>query len=723
MQNSTVSQKILDMYNVTPIEKQKIDFYLKCFQKAFDSLNFDEEKHQYYINENVYNAQTKQYEEKKIILPSTTTLLGGYSKHFETYDIAKKRHIDIQGDSVGVSVQDIVNEWALAGIRGSCKGTIIHEKLENFYLTGKLDENIDLKRINQLILSQIYPREKTIKALIDDCYNKYHETKELDLSQIKKMFENIFSPTSTSAGILNVRDEKYKKIEKSFLNNLVKNFTNKIIDEKEVDVQILLSDFFKNNPSSEKRLKEELVDEVFGQLYTKENTGINLKLINSGFSQNLQKTYEKQNIKLNFQDNEEKLKFEESFNKKMLKIVSGIYKEQNVFNFRESNIINLEIDYNLANIIKSGKIEEVHKAAKDLSKKYFCHPTYRKTEEEIKEDIKDLEKNIVEDLRYHLPIMKNAVKTMKENLNDIVPISTELRMFSKKYFMAGTGDLVGFNRKTDEIAILDHKTNKKVIEFFNSFGNKQLGILSKFNDSNGTHYSEQLKIYEYVLLDTLNTMVKNNKELSIEAKNLFGDNYLELFNKNKEKSYSYILHYNVSESLDEKLGKTLYNFFSKKISQINKKINSLKNDKLEVDEIVNPQNQAGKLLSEKEKLMNCLKKEQEKVDYYKQKEAFNQIRKNNSNKNGFILMKIDDEFLNVAEKILEDNRNKYIDKNDMIYLNSKDVIISNSGITSDVLNNNYDRINSFLEKSQIDIEDIKVSNNLISKRSNFEHEL
>lgn len=77
-------------------------------------------------------------------------------------------------------------------------------------------------------------------------------------------------------------------------------------------------------------------------------------------------------------------------------------------------------------------------------------------------------------------------------------IECEKMIFSPKYKLAGTIDVLARNKKTGDIYILDWKTNKKLVKK-NDFGQKGLGLLSEVDDCNFNHYSLQLSSYEKIL--------------------------------------------------------------------------------------------------------------------------------------------------------------------------------------------------------------------------------
>ena len=76
-------------------------------------------------------------------------------------------------------------------------------------------------------------------------------------------------------------------------------------------------------------------------------------------------------------------------------------------------------------------------------------------------------------------------------------VSCEIQMYSEKYMIAGTADLIMLDRKNNEAIIFDWKTNAQIKKKGHR-GSKGLGELSHLEDCNFIHYALQLNIYEYL---------------------------------------------------------------------------------------------------------------------------------------------------------------------------------------------------------------------------------
>ena len=87
-------------------------------------------------------------------------------------------------------------------------------------------------------------------------------------------------------------------------------------------------------------------------------------------------------------------------------------------------------------------------------------------------------------------------KCFKES-NILIP---ELIIYSEKLKLAGTIDLIIYNKLTNQISLIDWKTNKQINQ--TSFRKSETGLkwpTKKLPDCNFTHYSLQLSMYQYIL--------------------------------------------------------------------------------------------------------------------------------------------------------------------------------------------------------------------------------
>ena len=97
------------------------------------------------------------------------------------------------------------------------------------------------------------------------------------------------------------------------------------------------------------------------------------------------------------------------------------------------------------------------------------------------------------------------IKKFIKNSNILLP---ELIIYSKELKLAGTIDLVIYNKLTDQISLIDWKTNKKINK--RSFRASETGIkwpTQNLPDCNFTHYTLQLSLYKYVLQNHYNIKV------------------------------------------------------------------------------------------------------------------------------------------------------------------------------------------------------------------------
>ena len=87
-------------------------------------------------------------------------------------------------------------------------------------------------------------------------------------------------------------------------------------------------------------------------------------------------------------------------------------------------------------------------------------------------------------------------KCIKET-NILIP---ELIIYSEELKLAGTIDLLIYNKLTNQISIIDWKTNKKINK--TAFRVSETGLkwpTSNLPDCNFTHYTLQLSMYQYIL--------------------------------------------------------------------------------------------------------------------------------------------------------------------------------------------------------------------------------
>jgi ATP-dependent exoDNAse (exonuclease V) beta subunit len=91
-----------------------------------------------------------------------------------------------------------------------------------------------------------------------------------------------------------------------------------------------------------------------------------------------------------------------------------------------------------------------------------------------------------------------AERFINELLKRYTLIDSEKIVFSPRYKISGTVDLLMRHKKTDQIIMMDWKTNKK-IELNTNYNQYGLGKLRHLPDCNFSHYSLQLNLYTHLL--------------------------------------------------------------------------------------------------------------------------------------------------------------------------------------------------------------------------------
>lgn len=92
----------------------------------------------------------------------------------------------------------------------------------------------------------------------------------------------------------------------------------------------------------------------------------------------------------------------------------------------------------------------------------------------------------------------NAVKMAKRFYSQLDILGVEKIVFSPSLRIAGTIDLLARSRKDGCYLIIDHKSNKS-IDLEDKWNKFALKPIEHLHDTNGTHYSLQLSLYEYLL--------------------------------------------------------------------------------------------------------------------------------------------------------------------------------------------------------------------------------
>lgn len=119
----------------------------------------------------------------------------------------------------------------------------------------------------------------------------------------------------------------------------------------------------------------------------------------------------------------------------------------------------------------------------------------------------------------------------------VVPLCTELQMYSEKWSIAGTADLMFYNTKTDEIDLRDYKSNGDL--FKNYKGKRLLAPFDDLEDSPFNKYQLQLSLYQLLFEQTgfkINSRaliwIKEDGTYEIYRTNDYRDRLIEHLNKN-----------------------------------------------------------------------------------------------------------------------------------------------------------------------------------------------
>ena len=94
---------------------------------------------------------------------------------------------------------------------------------------------------------------------------------------------------------------------------------------------------------------------------------------------------------------------------------------------------------------------------------------------------------------------KVAIEWIKKNFTDRYDVFSEVIVYSKELALAGSIDILLYDKEENSYKILDWKTNKKIdtTSFRNKMGTHEAS--SKLMDCNYTHYAIQLSLYRYIL--------------------------------------------------------------------------------------------------------------------------------------------------------------------------------------------------------------------------------
>ena len=104
---------------------------------------------------------------------------------------------------------------------------------------------------------------------------------------------------------------------------------------------------------------------------------------------------------------------------------------------------------------------------------------------------------------------KVAIEWIKKNFTDRYEVFSEVIVYSKELALAGSIDILLYDKEAKSYKILDWKTNKKIdtTSFRNKMGTHEAS--SNLMDCNYTHYAIQLSLYRYIL--------ENNYDIEISG--------------------------------------------------------------------------------------------------------------------------------------------------------------------------------------------------------------
>ncbi len=102
---------------------------------------------------------------------------------------------------------------------------------------------------------------------------------------------------------------------------------------------------------------------------------------------------------------------------------------------------------------------------------------------------------------------KVAIEWIKDNFTERYEVFSEVIIYSKELALAGSIDILLYDKEEKSYKILDWKTNKKIdtTSYRNRMGNHQAS--SNLMDCNFIHYSIQLSLYRYILEECYNIEV------------------------------------------------------------------------------------------------------------------------------------------------------------------------------------------------------------------------
>lgn len=169
-------------------------------------------------------------------------------------------------------------------------------------------------------------------------------------------------------------------------------------------------------------------------------------------------------------------------------------------------------EWRIENLHSTIKGSMIHEYAQSLWEEKHYEFDYSSVPEEI-----DLDR-LKSDIEKLVPQANNFYNDYKD-MYDL--IGCEIYLGDEEYDECGSADQMMLNKYTNEIALIDYKTNKK-IEYESYKHKKMLIPLHKFEDCNYIHYSLQLEGYKFKFEKNTNLPVK---EKFIVYFNVNADNY------------------------------------------------------------------------------------------------------------------------------------------------------------------------------------------------------
>ena len=122
----------------------------------------------------------------------------------------------------------------------------------------------------------------------------------------------------------------------------------------------------------------------------------------------------------------------------------------------------------------------------------------------------EIESYLNDDIQPETKDASTAIHWLKKyQMKSNIEIHSEVRVFSKELKLAGSIDIVAYDKQKNKYEIIDWKTSKSIN--MTSFNHKKgtHKITSHLMDCNFVHYSMQLSFYRYLLEEFYGVKVKN----------------------------------------------------------------------------------------------------------------------------------------------------------------------------------------------------------------------